>query len=99
MAGLRFLPEGHLLVFPGHHAAEEALGLLADALAPLATGLPPCVLLLAVLAQADLPDDALEQILHVVVQGGGRLDELAVEDHSTGAALWVERMEQREGGM
>lgn len=70
MAGFGLLPEGHLLVLAGDHAAQEALGLLADALAPLAVGHAPRVLLLAVLAQADLPHDALEERAHVVVQRG-----------------------------
>lgn len=87
MTGLGLLPERHLLVFARDHAAQEALGLLADALPAPAVGHAPCVLLLAVLPQADLPDDALEQGLHVVVEGGGRLDELTVEHHGARASL------------
>jgi len=87
VAGLGLLPEGHLLVLARHDAAQEAAGLLADALAPLAVGHAAGVLLLGVTPQADLPHDALEQVQHVVVQRRRRLDELAVEDHGAGAAL------------
>lgn len=87
VAGLWLLPERHLLVLARDHAAQEALGLLADALPAPAVGHAPRVVLLAVFPQADLSDDALEQILHVVVKGRGCLDELAVKYHSTGASL------------
>lgn len=68
MARFGFCFESHLLVVLGHNSAKEPLGLLADALPPLGVGHPAGVVLLAVLAQADLPHDALEQVLHVVVQ-------------------------------
>lgn len=87
VAGLGLLPESHLLVLACDHAAQEAFGLLADALPAPAVGHAPRVVLLAVFPQADLSDDALEQILHVVVKGRGRLDELAVKYHSTGTSL------------
>lgn len=72
------------------HAAQEPLGLLADALPAPAVGHAPCVLLLAVFPQADLSDDAFEEVLHVVMKGGGCLDELAVEDHCAGTSLCKE---------
>lgn len=87
VAGLGLLPEGHLLVLARHHATQKPLGLLADALPAPAVGHAPRVLLLAVPPQADLPDDALEEVLHVVVERRRRLDELAVEHHGAGAAL------------
>lgn len=70
MAGLGLLSEGHLLVLPGHHTAQETLGLLANALASFAVGHTASILLLAVFAQSDLPDDALEQVPDVVVEIG-----------------------------
>lgn len=95
MARLGFCFESHLLVVLCHDSAEEALGLFADALPPLGVGHPAGVVLLAVLAQPDLPHYALEQILHVVVQGGRGLDELAVKHHSTGPALCAETQTAR----
>lgn len=87
VAGLWLLPESHLLVLACDHAAQEPLGLLAYALSAPAVGHASCVLLLAVFPQADLSDDALEQVLHVVVKGCWCLDELAVEHHCTGTSL------------
>ena len=99
MAGLGLLSEGHLLVLARDHAAQEPLGLLADALAPLAAGHAPGDLLRGVATQSDLPHDALEQVQDVVVQRGGRLDELTVEDHGARAALWERDGERdREDG-
>lgn len=87
MTGLGLLPESHLLVFARDHAAQETFGLLADALPAPAAGHASSVLLFAVLPQADLSDDAFEEVLHVVVEGGGRLDELAVEHNGAGASF------------
>lgn len=50
MTGFGFLSEGHLLVLPGHYAAQETFGLFADALAALAVGHAAGVFLFAVLA-------------------------------------------------
>lgn len=55
MTGFGLLSKGHLLVLPGHHTAQETLGLFADALAALAVGHAAGVLFLAVLAKANLP--------------------------------------------
>lgn len=87
MAGLGLELEGHILVVFGHDLAPEAPGLPGDALPPLLVGQPPLVLLLAVPPQAHLPHDALEQLLHVVLDGRRRLDELAVEHHGARSAL------------
>lgn len=70
MAGFGLLSEGHLLVLAGHHSAQEPFGLFADALATLAVGHAASVLFLAVLAQANLPYDALEEVTHIVMQRG-----------------------------
>lgn len=67
MAGLGLLPEGHLLVLPGHHATKESLSLLSNTLTPLAVGHAAGVFLLTVLTQAYLPYNALKQFLHIVV--------------------------------
>lgn len=67
MAGFGLLPEGHLLVLACDHATQKALGLLADALTAFAVSHAPCVLLLAVPAQADLPHDALKQSADIVM--------------------------------
>lgn len=93
VAGLGLLPESHFLVLACYHAAQEAFGLLADALPAPAVSHAPRVVLLAVFPQADLSDDALEQILHVVVEGCGRLDELAVKHHGAGASLCKDEQE------
>ena len=98
MTGFGLLSEGHLPVFAGHHAPEEALGLFADALPAFATGHPPSVLLLAVLPQSDLTHNALKQVPHIVMQRGRRLDELTVEHHGTGTALCRGRGVRRRGG-
>lgn len=87
VAGLWLLPESHLLVLACNHAAQEAFGLLADAFPAPAVGHAPRVVLLAVFPQADLSDNALKQILHVVVKGRGCLDELAIKYHCAGASL------------
>ena len=87
VAGLGLLPESHLLVLACDHAAQEAFGLFADALPAPAVGHASRVVLLAVFPQADLSDDALKQILHIVVKGRGRLDKLAVKYYSAGASL------------
>lgn len=87
MAGFRLELESHVLVVFGHNLAPEAPGLPGDALPSLLVGQPPRVLLLAVPAQADLPHDALEQFLHVVLHGRGGLDEFAVKHHSASSAL------------
>lgn len=97
MAGLGLGLEGHLLIVLCHQPAQEPLGLLADALPPLGVGQSPGVVLLAVFAQPDLPDDPLEQVLHVVMQSGRRLDEFAIEHHGAGSALWrAEKRAQRD---
>lgn len=87
VAGLGLLPESHLLVLASNNAAQESFGLLANALPPPAVGHAACILLLAVFPQPDLSDDPLKEGLNVVVEGGGRLDELAVEHHCTGTSL------------
>lgn len=50
MARLGLGLEGHLLIVLGHKLPQEPLGLLADALPPLAVGHPPGVILFAVFA-------------------------------------------------
>lgn len=69
MTGFGLLSKGHLLVLPGHHTAQETFGLFADALAALAVGHAAGVLFLAVLAKANLPYDALEEVADIVMQG------------------------------
>lgn len=91
MAGFGLELEGHVLVVLGHNLAPEAPGFPGDALPPLLVGLPPLVLLLAVPAQADLPHDALKQLLHVVLHGRRGLDEFAVEHHRAGSPFWKRR--------
>lgn len=88
MTGLGLLSEGHLLVLAGDHATQKALGLLADALTPFAVSHAPCVLLLAVPAQADLSHDALKQSADIVMERCRGLDELTVEHDSTCTALY-----------
>lgn len=88
MAGFRLELEGHVLVILGHDLAPEAPGFPGDALPPLLVGQPPLVLLLAVPAQADLPHDALKQLLHIVLHGRRGLDELAIEHHRAGSPFW-----------
>lgn len=80
--------EGHILVVLGHDLAPEAPGFPGDALPPFLVGQPPLVLLLAVPPQADLPHDALKQLLHVVLDSRRGLDELAVKHHGTRSPLW-----------
>lgn len=65
--GLEF--EGHVLVVLGNYFAPEPPGFLGDALSPFLQRQPLLVLLLAVPAEPDLPHDALEQLLHVVLHG------------------------------
>lgn len=82
MAGLGLELEGHILVF-GHNLAPEAPGFPGDALPPLLVGQAPVVLLLAVPPKANLPYNALKQLLHVVLDCRRGLNELAIEHHST----------------
>lgn len=79
--GLEF--EGHVLVILGHDLAPEAPGFPGDALPPLLVGQPPLILLLAVSPKADLPHNALKQLLHVVLDSRRSFNELAVKHHST----------------
>lgn len=67
MTRLGLLPKGHFLVLACNHATQKALGFLADALTAFAVSHAPCVLLLAVPAQANLPHDALEQSADIVM--------------------------------
>lgn len=67
MARLGLELEGHILVVLGHDLAPEAPGFPGDALPPFLVGQPPLILLLAVPPEADLPHDALKQLLHVVL--------------------------------
>lgn len=83
MAGFGLELEGHILVVFGHDLAPEAPGFPGDALPPFLVGQPPLILFLAVPSEADLPHDALKQLLHVVLDSRRRLDELAVKHHST----------------
>lgn len=91
MAGFRLELEGHVLVVLGHNLAPEAPGFPGEALPPLLVGQPPLVLLLAVPAQADLPHNALKQLLHIVLHGRRGLNELAVEHHRAGSPFWKRR--------
>lgn len=75
--------EGHIFVVFGHNLAPEAPGFPGDALPPLLVGQPPLVLLLAVPPQTHLPNNALEQFLHIVLHSCRGLNELAVKHHST----------------
>lgn len=68
MAGLGTDLEGHLFVVLGHQPVKEAPGLLGDALLAAVDGAPALIGLLAVATQADLSHDALEELVHVVVQ-------------------------------
>lgn len=69
----------------GCQACQEATSTLAKASPPSGDGLLPNCAVRA--AQAQLTHHALEELGHVVLQRGRRLDELAVEHHSAGAAL------------
>lgn len=93
MAGFGLELEGHVLVVFGHDLAPEAPGFPGDALAPLLVGQPPLVLLLAVPPEADLPHDALKQLLDVVLDGRRGLDELAIEHHGTRSPFWWGKQE------
>lgn len=97
MAGFGLELEGHVLVVFGHDLAPKAPGFPGDALPPLLVGQPPLVLLLAVPPEADLPHDALKQLLHVVLDRRGGLDELAVEHHRTRSPFCGERKEELRG--
>ena len=90
MAGLGSNLQSHLLVVLGHQAVQEAACLLGDALLPAVDAATALHRLLAVPAQTNLTHHALEQLAHVVVQGGRRLDELTVKHHGAGTALWGE---------
>lgn len=83
MAGFGLELEGHVLVVFSHNLAPEAPGFPGDALPPFLVGQPPLILLLAVPPKAHLSHDALEQLLHVVLDSRGGLDELAVKHHRT----------------
>lgn len=83
--GLEF--EGHVLVVLGNYFAPEAPGFFGDALSPLLQRQALLVLFLAVPPEPDLPHDALEQLLHVVLHRCRGLDELAVEHDGTGSPL------------
>lgn len=69
----------------GREPRQEAPGALAEAGAPSGRGGFPGGAVPA--AQAQLAHHALEELGHVVLQRGGRLDELAVEHYGAGAAL------------
>lgn len=83
MAGFGLELEGHILVVFGHNLSPEAPGFPGDALPPVLVGQSPLVLLLAVSPKADLPHNPLKQLLHVMLDSCGGLNELAVEHHST----------------
>lgn len=87
MAGFRLLPESHLLVLACDHTAQKPFGLLADALPTPAVGHTSCILFFAVFPQANLSDNALKQVLHVMMKRCRCLNELAVKYHSTGTSL------------
>lgn len=81
-AGLECLAAGAA----GCQACQEATSALAKARPPSGRGrwLPDCAV---GATQAQLAHHTLEELGHVVLQRGGRLDELTVEHHSAGAAL------------
>lgn len=85
MAGFGLELKGHVPVVFGHNLSPEAPGFPGDALPPLLVGQSPLVLLLAVSPKADLPHNPLKQLLHVMLDCCGSLNELAVEYHSTGS--------------
>lgn len=89
MAGLGLGTEGHLAAVASYYAAQKAFGLLAKALPSPSASLSPSIILFAVPAQAYLTHNTLEQCLDVVMQCCGGFDELAVEDHCAGPALYV----------
>lgn len=87
MAWFGLQPECYVLVVSGHQFVQEALGFFGQALAPAAQAPPPLVGLLAVPPQPQLPHDAFEHLLHVVLHHRRRLNELAVEHHSACPSL------------
>lgn len=87
MAGFGLELEGHVLVVFGYDLAPEAPGFPGDALPPFLVGQSPLVLLLAVPTKADLPHNALEQLLHIVLHRRRGLNELAVKHHRTRSAF------------
>lgn len=87
MAGLGADFEGHFAAVPGHQPVEEVPGSAGEALLVLLAGRGVWVGPFAPLAEADLPHHALEELIHVVLQSRRRLNELAVEDSSTGLAF------------
>ena len=88
MAGLGLQSERNIGIVLGHHLVQEALGLDGQALAPLAAGVAAALVgLFAVPPQTQLAHDPAEGLPHVVLHGGRRLDELAVEHGGTGQAL------------
>lgn len=91
MARFRADFQGHLLVVSGHQPVQEAADLLGETLLALVEGHAPLVGLFAVPPQADLPHHPLKELRHVVLEGGRRLDELAVEDDGTSSALCTEK--------
>lgn len=91
MAALRPHFDRHALVVPRHQPVQESPGLLGEALFAFVDGATPLDALAAVPTETDLPDDALKQLGHVVLQRRRRLDELAVKHHRTRSALWERR--------
>lgn len=87
MAGFGADLQGHLLVVLCHKPIQEASGLFGDALFSLVDGTPAFVLLFAVSPQSNLPHDALEELVNVVVEGGRGFDELAVKHHRASPTL------------
>lgn len=96
VAGLGAGLEGPAAGAAGCQARQEAPSSLAEARPPSWRGGVPGAAVLA--AQAQLAHHALEELGHVVLQGGRGLDELAVEHYSAGASLWEAGTGGRGGG-
>lgn len=92
--GARF--DRHALVVACYQSVQEAPGLVGEALFAFVGGELALDGFAAALTEADLSDDALEQLGHVVLQRRRCLDELTVEHHCTRSALWEKKDIYRE---